>query len=214
MGYIYKIQNLINGHIYIGQTQKHYTKRFQQHKANYDKPYFSHLAIYKAFSKYGLENFLFEPIEEVENELLDEREIFWISHYNSYKNGYNSTIGGKPIKVFEYDLDEIIKLYNENKSARKVAKIIGCDHSTIDHILNANHVPRFTMGQRFDKKTIITKDNEIFQVFDSTLEAAQWLIDNGYSKAKNIKGVRANINKAVSTDTLYLGFKFYYESKI
>ena len=81
MGYIYKIQNLINGHIYIGQTQKHYTKRFQQHKANYDKPYFSHLAIYKAFSKYGLENFLFEPIEEVENELLDEREIFWISHY-------------------------------------------------------------------------------------------------------------------------------------
>lgn len=213
MGYIYKIQNLINGNVYIGQTQKHYNKRFQQHKANYDKPYFSHLTIYKAFAKYGLENFSFEPIEEIDNKLLDEREIYWIDYYDSYKNGYNSTHGGKPIKLFEYNLDEIIELYNEKKSARKVAEIIGCDHSTIDNILNANHVPRFTMGQRFNKKTIIAKDNEIFQIFDSTLEAAQWLIDNGYSKAKNIKGVRANINKAVSTDTLYLGFKFYYESK-
>ena len=28
MGYIYKIQNLINNHIYIGQTVKNYQKRF------------------------------------------------------------------------------------------------------------------------------------------------------------------------------------------
>ena len=31
------------------------------------------------------------------------------------------------------------------KSARKVAKEIGCDHSTIDRILNANKIKRFTL---------------------------------------------------------------------
>lgn len=29
MGYIYKIQNKINGHVYIGQTVKVLEKRFQ-----------------------------------------------------------------------------------------------------------------------------------------------------------------------------------------
>ena len=213
MGYIYKIENLINGHIYIGQTIKHYSKRFQQHKVNYNKPYFSHLALYKAFNKYGLDNFSFEPIEEIPNEQLDEREKYWIKYYNSYYDGYNSTLGGKPIKNFEYNLEEILTLYHQEKSARKVAQIIGCDHSTIDNILNTHHIPRYTMGQRFNKKTIVTKNGVVVECFDSTMDAAEWLITSGYSKAKKKSAVRSNINQAVSEDKEYLGFKFYYESK-
>lgn len=34
--------------------------------------------LYKAFKKYGIENFTFEGIEEVSNEYLDEREKYWI----------------------------------------------------------------------------------------------------------------------------------------
>jgi transposase-like protein len=70
--------------------------------------------------------------------MLDAREKYWIAYYDSYKNGYNSTLGGRLIQLYNWDMEEIIQLYHKTKSARQVAKIIGCDHSTIDNLLNAN----------------------------------------------------------------------------
>ena len=84
---------------------------------------------------------------------------------------------------------------------------------SIDNILNSHHIPRYTMGQRFNKKTIVTKNGVVVECFDSTMDAAEWLIASGYSKAKKKSAVRSNINQAVSEDKEYLGFKFYYESK-
>ena len=74
MGYIYKITNKINGKVYVGQTIKNYEERFRQHRLNYNKEYFSQIVLYKAFKKYGIENFSFEMIEEVEKEKLDRDE--------------------------------------------------------------------------------------------------------------------------------------------
>ena len=65
VGFIYKITNTINQKCYIGQTIKTLEKRFSQHKNNYTKPYFSQLVLYKAFKKYGIENFVFEEVEEM-----------------------------------------------------------------------------------------------------------------------------------------------------
>lgn len=96
------------------------------------------MALYQAFKKYGLENFTFEEIEEVPQDKLDEREKYWINYYDSYKNGYNSTLGGRSAELYNWDLEEIIQLYKELRSARKVAEKMGCDHSTIDNLLNAN----------------------------------------------------------------------------
>ena len=109
MGYIYKIQNKINGHVYIGQTVKVLEKRFQQHRNNYNKPYFSQLSLYKAFNKYGIENFTFEQVEEVPNEQLDEREKYWIEYYNSYKNGYNMSIDTYKLTSMEEPSDEVLE---------------------------------------------------------------------------------------------------------
>lgn len=59
--YIYKITNLINGKSYIGQTND-YKRRFREHREkNYEK---SDKLLYKAFDKYGIENFSFEVIED------------------------------------------------------------------------------------------------------------------------------------------------------
>lgn len=74
MGYIYKITNKINNKVYVGQTIKTVEKRFNQHKNNSNKEYFSQIALYQAFNKYGIENFKVETLEECDNELLDERE--------------------------------------------------------------------------------------------------------------------------------------------
>lgn len=89
---IYKITNLINGKIYIGQSI-HIERRFyeHQHKEYWDDK----KVLYKAFRKYGLNNFSFEIIEECLEEQLNIREKYWIDYYNSYENGYNMTSGGE-----------------------------------------------------------------------------------------------------------------------
>jgi intein-encoded DNA endonuclease-like protein len=46
--------------------------------------------------------------------------------------------------LYEWDEEEIVNLYHQEKSARKVAKTIRCDHSTIDAILNKNNVKRYS----------------------------------------------------------------------
>ena len=45
--------------------------------------------------KYGVEHFSCSVIETCAENELDEKEIYWINFYDSYKKGYNMTIGGK-----------------------------------------------------------------------------------------------------------------------
>ena len=59
-----------------------------------DTKYGSECKFHKALRKYGKDNFTQEIIEEVDDKLLDEREIYWIRFYDSFKHGYNSTVGG------------------------------------------------------------------------------------------------------------------------
>lgn len=213
MGYIYKITNTLNDKVYIGQTIKTVQKRFTQHKNNSNKEYFSQIVLYKAFNKYGIENFICEEIEEVPNEKLDEREKYWIEYYDSYFNGYNSTLGGRATQLYNWDTDDIIEKYMILKSARAVAKEIGCDHSTIDRILNENGVKRFTPSQQQSKPLYFKKKDEIHH-FETTREAAEWLIENGITKMTNPNLVRQEITSRIRNNKKYFGFEVYYESKI
>ena len=99
MGYIYKITNQINNKIYIGQTIKQRpTDRFSQHRyiARHLDNQESNSYLHKAMNKYGVNNFIFETIEEIDNEKLNEREKFWIAYYDCIApKGYNLTIGGE-----------------------------------------------------------------------------------------------------------------------
>lgn len=99
MGYIYKITNNINNKIYIGQTIKERpTDRFSQHRylARHFEQEKSISYLHQAMAKYGVDNFTFEVIENIENDKLNEREQYWITQYNSLvPQGYNLTIGGE-----------------------------------------------------------------------------------------------------------------------
>ena len=85
---IYKIENLINHKVYIGQS-KDINKRWSRHRTNEHN-----IHLRRAFEKYGIENFSFEILIETYD--LDYWEIFLIQIYHSmdYENGYNIYEGG------------------------------------------------------------------------------------------------------------------------
>ena len=89
---IYKITNTVNGKIYIGQTKWKLEKRFRYHTYNCS----GCVALRNALYKYGVENFTIEEIDCAESQSeLDEKETYWIKHYNCIvPNGYNLKNGG------------------------------------------------------------------------------------------------------------------------
>lgn len=91
-GIIYKIENKINKKIYIGQTVKTFKQRYRNDLAKYTH----NEELRKDILLYGIENF--EITKELDiaktKEELDEKERYYISLYDSFRNGYNETIGG------------------------------------------------------------------------------------------------------------------------
>ena len=86
MGYIYKITNKENGRGYIGQTSRSYKDRWAEHKRDRFKEPYCNWPLYKMINKVGVENVNWEIIEEVPNNLLNEREQYWIEFYNTKDN--------------------------------------------------------------------------------------------------------------------------------
>lgn len=120
---IYKITNTINQKIYIGQASD-YQKRIKSHKANFNrfiKDPIKHksgcLFLYNAFKKYGIDNFVFELIEECDVIDLNEREQHWLDFHQSYnrENGYNlakiagSCLGVKHDDAFKKKISDFAK---------------------------------------------------------------------------------------------------------
>ncbi len=82
---IYKITNLINNKVYIGQTRRQDFKYY----------WGSGVLIDKAIKKYGKQNFKKEILLLCDNQNdANEAEIFYINEYDSVNNGYNLHIGG------------------------------------------------------------------------------------------------------------------------
>jgi len=115
---IYKITNLLNNKIYIGQTIQTLEKRWKRHTSNYTKKR-NAMAITGAISKYGKDNFKIEKIDEASNiDELNEKEIFFIKEYKSlYPIGYNLTHGGLNCKMSE----ETKKKIGDSNRGKKVS---------------------------------------------------------------------------------------------
>ena len=160
---IYKITSKDTGKCYIGQSIDIET-RWKQHisKALYT---LENTKFYNALRKYGYENFTFEIIEECDKEqdILDERERYWIAYYNSYNDGYNSTLGGQNI-AWKYDPELIKKLWDDGCSTGEIAKIVGCSTKTVNSRLQGYHdFDDKTSHQRsFKIKTFTNKQLETF----------------------------------------------------
>ena len=94
-GYIYKITSPL-GDVYIGQTISIKDRKYSYKKGDFKKQ--THLQ--NNCQKYNWNPAdTFEVIDEClcgkDKELLNNKEIYWISYYDSFTNGLNCTLGGK-----------------------------------------------------------------------------------------------------------------------
>ena len=96
---IYCIENLINGKKYIGQSRD-IQQRWSQHIGSLRLNKHCNPHLQKEWNQYGSDSFSFSVIENCDKELLDAREMYYISKYNAFTDGYNYSMGGKGAKGF------------------------------------------------------------------------------------------------------------------
>lgn len=98
---IYKIENLIDGKIYIGQTVN-YRRRIKSHLSSLKRNKHHNEHLQRAFNKYGEGAFVIELLEECNADVLDDIEIKYIRDLNACDStkGYNLMFGGQIHRKF------------------------------------------------------------------------------------------------------------------
>lgn len=185
MAYIYQIINDINNKIYIGKTEFSIDKRFKEHCSDAFKERNEKRPLYSAMRKYGIEHFHIELIEETDNP--EEREKYWIEQKQSFKKGYNATLGGDGKKYLDYDL--IIASYKEIKSVKDTAISLGISSDSVSNILRANNISIITSSEVIKKKygkvvNMYDLQNTFLKTFPSINAAAKYMVENNLTGCK------------------------------
>lgn len=123
---IYKITNNNNGKIYIGQTGNTVKERLRLHfyTALHPEKY-PDTKFCRAIRKHGKDSFSWEIIDWCKSiDDSNEKERFWINKYDSMKNGYNSTTGGKNHKLSTETRQKISKALTGVKFSKERCKNI------------------------------------------------------------------------------------------
>ena len=223
MAYIYKIVNKANNKVYIGQTADTVENRFKYHIAESLRGRSKNRPLYKAFHKYGIENFYIEAIEELspDTTLLQQREVYWIAYYKSFCGdsdswGYNATRGGDSRLLFDYDF--IAQDLLKTKSLSQTSVNCGCTTDTVGKIANMYSILYLT-SQELNRKKYSKSINQydisgnLLQTFKNKEAAEHWIRDNGISNSKG-GAIHTHIMEVCKgrRKTAY-GFKWQYVDK-
>lgn len=215
---IYKITNRINENSYIGLSTN-IEKRWSKHKLNYknEKSKEYNKTLYRAFRKYGIENFSFEIIEICDREDLANKEIFWISYYDTFANGYNETPGGEIIcvggekhpnhKLTEEDIKNIRNYYKCKARKKDV-------YSLYENRIGKSGFSKIWNGITWKNimPEVYTTENKIFHKSNTANKGSQ----NGRSKLneKDVYNIRLRKKKGEALSEVYKDYsnKITYKS--
>lgn len=121
-GFIYKITSP-NGKIYIGQTINFRNRKYYYKSGNFKKQT-------KLWNNILFYNWL--PIDTIEiveeclcgenKKYLNEREIFWISYYDSFRSGLNCNEGGEGNLGYSFS-DEVKEKMSISKKGVKTSRV-------------------------------------------------------------------------------------------
>jgi len=109
---IYAITNKVNGKIYIGKT-KCFKIRHYQHKYSFFGKKWKHSSphLHNSINKYGYTNFDISIIEFCSTENLAERELYWMTYFNTTNSN----------KGFNLRLESLGKVQTHSSTSIKIS---------------------------------------------------------------------------------------------
>lgn len=197
MAYIYKITNLINGKSYIGKTLSTIEERWKEHCRDSRRERCEKRPLYSAMNKYGIESFKIEQIEECHDDVVNEREVYWIEYFGTFKNGYNATVGGDGKHYLDYDL--ICETYKQVKNMTKTAELCNCHTDSVKKILKARKINIISIQEIMKEshsKSVnqFSLDGEYIKTFPSISDAARYVQSLAPEKRTNLSGIVQHIS--------------------
>ena len=215
MAFIYKITNDINQKVYIGMTERTIEERFKEHCREYKQRRCEKRPLYSAMKKYGPEHFHVELVEETNSP--EEREQYWIKYYNSYKEGYNATIGGDgKSHIDNNEIEKMLEAYNRLGTVVAVRQETGHDVGCISRFLKQAGI-QVTTAQEINKERYSKqvaqcdkKTHEQLKTFNSLADAARYLQEKQISASKDTYGIASHIGH-VCKKQRSSAYGFYWE---
>ena len=153
---IYSILNTSNNKKYIGSSIKLENRKYK-HFWMLLKQRHDNQYLQKSYNKYGKDSFIFEIIEECDPTMLVERE----NHYINFYNSSDPTFGYNLATVNEFRRNT----YNES------VKINLSKHN-------------LTKNGNFNEFSLINIETNTEHTFNNLVDAANYLINNGFAKGK------------------------------
>jgi hypothetical protein len=227
---IYKIYftNSESSKFYIGSASGNlgFYGRWKSHISLLKRNVSKNTILQNASNKYGIDNIIFEIIEECDSDILI-REQHYIDVLNSYYSGYNarpksSNNGGLKMKEsskleihkkWKKNRDlftkDVITLYeNENKTTREICKILKISRNFLSRIFKENNIiPRKESG--LPKKKIFQYKDGIF--------INEWESINKCSRENmfNTNGIRLVLNgKCIHYKNFYFSYNLLSQEEI
>lgn len=205
MGIVYLIENDQNNKKYVGITTRNIERRWKEHLRNHKTD------IGKAIADIGKEHFLIRVIDECPDEELDEKEIYWIKHYNSFNEGYNKTAGGRNDNlIVKYNVfPEVKRLWQEGKGQSQIAKELGINIETVHNYLLKGGITTKDIKERHRQEVGKSKARSIVQLDLGGNFIKQW--DSIISIERAGIASRSTIGRCLSkTRTAGNGYKWIY----
>ena len=226
-GCIYMIKCLCNGKAYVGQTRRTLHERMLQHLRNADKGVPTRL--YHAIRKHGKANFIVGIVEDnIHRDELNNKEAYYVAHFNTYSSGYNATAGGDDVGVFTEERKQKIGAASKGRRlSARTKELIGAANrgkvmteeakekisKAMSKLAKANNYEsRFTNGLGIEapafKPWWYEKDGVRIEVVDCTLK--DYALRNGYSVSTFTKQFgKQRAGKQVQTG-MFAGMTFGY----
>jgi group I intron endonuclease len=200
--YIYQMINKINGKKYIGKTNNpverkatHFREARKENNKEYNK------TLYIAMRKYGIENFIFEIIEECNDLIWEEREKYWISYYNTLKEGYNMIDGGSEPPHPKNEDHPMSKLtwdeVHQIKSLLKLNTILMKDIS-IGFNIGIDQIYRINTGETWSEDTDTFPIRKNIKLSEEEVNSIIWYLQNTDITQKDIGKLFNRVRTAIT----------------